>query len=242
MSAPWFYCPDLSSPLTQLSQAEAAHARGPLRLRDGSQVVCFDGRGRVADGVLQIAGQSKSDAVTVKIDEPRPVDFPWPVKLTLAFALPKQSRQDFLFEKCTELGVWAFQPLICERSVVRPRPERLGKWQRTTIEAAKQCHRVYLPELAKPATITEILTRADQFDALLLASLEEKGQTLVNHLNKSPSIRSVLAAIGPEGGLTADEQAALRAAGFVPVSLGPSVLRIETAATAVAAIIGAHHG
>jgi len=222
-----------------LPDREARHARLSRRLSAGDEVMLFDGRGREARGVL---ADTTGGRVEVRVGEivqrPRPSP-----ALTLAVALPKGPRQDTLIEKCTELGVARIQPLLTQRSVASASDNKLDKWRRTTIEAAKQSGQCWLPELCPPRGLTEVLAEPAAAEVLLAAT--QSGPTVVPILDVLEHIRAaeaVRAFIGPEGGWTDDEVAALTTAGAKCVSLGPHVLRIETAAIAVGAICHAITG
>src|SRR5688572_14025361 len=129
-----FYSPMLSPGTVRLSESESRHSACARRLSVGDTVVLFDGQGHEAIG--QIASAARKDVeVTVEQITERPRPKP---ALTLAVALPKGPRQDFLIEKLTELGIQALQPIVTERSIAEATPNRIRKWQRTAIEAAKQ--------------------------------------------------------------------------------------------------------
>lgn len=221
----------------ELPPEEARHAVGSRRLSAGDAIRVFDGFGHSAVG--EIVSASKP-SVKVRIGEviftPRPVP-----ALTLAVAMPKGSRQDDLIARCTELGTAAIMPLATERSVAGVSDHKRDRWRRTTIEAAKQSGQCWLPELAEPATLPQVLTDAPRYDLVLAAMLPQDGDAagIQGILERVRGAEKLLATIGPEGGWSPAEAQALLAAGAVPVSLGPNVLRIETAATALASFVHA---
>jgi 16S rRNA (uracil1498-N3)-methyltransferase len=154
-------------------------------------------------------------------------------RLTLATAVPKGERFDWLVEKATELGVARLVPIVTERSVVEPRLTKLGRLHRLIVEASKQCGRNTLMQLDPPVRWTN------------WAATEKSGLRLLAHPGSAPLAASgkpgrsdgVTLAIGPEGGFTEREIDAARAAGWRLVGLGPTLLRVETAALAGAATL-----
>lgn len=221
----------------RLSEQESRHARLARRLSAGDEIVVFDGRGHEATGTIVAASRGSVEiAVNEVVVRGRPAP-----ELTLAVAMPKGPRQDVLIEKCTELGVAAIQPLIAERSVAEVSDHKRDKWRRTTIEAAKQSGQCWLPELPAPASLADCLKRAGSFELVLAAMLprDREPAPIADLIDRLRSSRTVLALIGPEGGWTPAEADAMIAAGAIPVSLGPNVLRIETAAIGMAAVLHA---
>ncbi|MBI4579420.1 MAG: 16S rRNA (uracil(1498)-N(3))-methyltransferase [Planctomycetes bacterium] len=229
----------VSRPVIGLSEPEARHALASRRLSVGDAVVVFDGRGHEASAAIITAARGH---VEVRVDEIRTRPRPLPT-LTLAVAMPKGPRQDQLIEKCTELGVAAIQPILTERSVAGVSDHKREKWRRTTIEAAKQSGRCWLPELLRPVPLHEIVGGLSRYDVAVAAMLPDDGgaEPITDWIGRLSGRRSILAFVGPEGGWAPAEAQALLAAGVQPISLGPNVLRIETAAIAVAAIVHAWH-
>lgn len=224
-----FYVEHVVSGQIPLSADESRHAGGSRRLSAGDELTVFDGAGREAVGRILSSGR---DGVRVEVRDVRYRSRPTPA-LTLAVALPKGPRQDTLIEKCTELGVACIRPLETERSVSSASEHRLSKWQRTSIEAAKQSGQCWVPDLHPAVSIGEVLEAASDYDLMLVADVAG------GPLPDLSGVRCVLALVGPEGGWTDAERAQLLAAGARGISLGPNILRIETAAIALAAIIHA---
>jgi 16S rRNA (uracil1498-N3)-methyltransferase len=139
--------------------------------------------------------------------------------------------------RCTELGVWAFWPVIARRSVTRPDAAAVDKWARRAIEAAKQSQRAFVPTFEPPRLITACLDRSNEFDALVMAHRTHPGKGWADFLKNHPDKLSILVFVGPEGGWSDEEVGACLAAGAHPVCLGPTVLRTETAAIAVCAAV-----
>lgn len=217
---------------------EARHLARVLRARVGDEVVLFDGRGRAWRARVARIGRDTVELDTVSGDgtegdtdaarEPPPAGS----RLTLAVALPKGERQKWLVEKLTELGVARLVPLATARGVAEATASAAARLERQVIEACKQCGRDTLMEVAAGRPL-----------AGLLAETPPGARVVIAHPHATPldaaAVRDgateVIALIGPEGGFTADELAAADRAGAVRVSLGPHVLRVETAAIALAA-------
>jgi 16S rRNA (uracil1498-N3)-methyltransferase len=151
-------------------------------------------------------------------------------RLEVATSLPKGDRAQFLLEKLTELGVTTYVPLITRRSTVQPRFERVAKLERYVIEASKQCGRNVLMRVAAPINWMEYCTQNDLPVCRRLA--HPSGPPWEPLLGQDLAV-----AIGPEGGFTNDEVEAGQRAGWQPINLGARILRIETAALALAAVV-----
>jgi len=216
--------------------AGAARHVQVLRLQPGDPIVLFDGLGGEWDAqVTQIA----RNAVAVRVGVHRAVDRELPLHVTLALGVPANERMDALVEKATELGVAAIQPLMCERSVLRLAGERADKkvahWQAVALAACEQCGRTRVPRIAPVLPLAAWLPVAQATAARWLLSLREDASPRVA---PATSAASVVALSGPEGGLSAAEEDAARAAGYLPVTLGPRVLRADTAPLALLAQLG----
>jgi 16S rRNA (uracil1498-N3)-methyltransferase len=212
-----------------LDGPEAQHLAHVRRFGAGELVALFNGDGK--EYVAEIAAVEKKQVTlnVVRIEQPRRE---LPFELHVGAALPKGDRGDFLIEKLTELGVTDFTPLLTSRSVVQPKPTRVEKLHRAVIEASKQCGRNRLMRVHPPARVEEWPR---------LASLPPR--RWIAHFDGMPLPRpaeitdGVAVAVGPEGGFTQEELTAAGQCGFERVALGPCVLRVETAALALAAFI-----
>jgi 16S rRNA (uracil1498-N3)-methyltransferase len=213
-----------------------------LRLQPGAEVTLFNGLGGEWGAVVVQMGRSE---VSVRINAPQLLthgqsrELALPV--TLALGMPTNERMDTVIEKATELGVQTIQPLMCERSVLRLTTERAQKkvahWQAVAVAACEQSGRTSIPHVNPVRTLTEWLREpAVQGQACWILSLSSDAQTL-NAIAASSGQTGVVCLSGPEGGLSAGEELAARAAGFIPVSLGPRVLRADTAPLAVLAYL-----
>lgn len=237
MSLPRFHLPPAawSSPHLTLSGDEAQHCSRVMRKQPGDTIEIFDGAGRVA--VCDIVHVSKSEVQTRISSETR-VE-PFQTAIHLLPALIKAEPFEWLLEKAVELGAASIQPVVTERTVIHldaaQMEKKLAKWRRHMIESAKQCHTPFVPELKAPVVFADSLKVAADFK--LIPALSEHTHTLKQVLpGAKPSSVAVL--IGPEGDFTVEEEAQAFKAGFMPITLGPLVLRAETAAIAMLAILG----
>ena len=233
MAVPRFHHPNVAAGPATLSKRESHHACTVLRCRVGDRVLLFDGDGREAVATLT---QVRGSAATVNIESVTEYPFDQWIRLTLAVAMPRKSRQPFLIEKCTELGVWSIWPMVSKRSVVKPGGDQTQRWLRTAIEAVKQSERRWLPRIETPQSFRATLERIDDFDAAIVTDARESFASIAEVLRERAAASRVLVWIGPEGGLSPDEVASAIDAGAVGARIGSHVLRVETAAITVAAL------
>ncbi len=231
-----FFVESLAGGRIALSAGEAHHALHVLRLRAGAMVEVFDGAGGVAVGAFLPTGRK---AAAVEVTERRPAGARPGPAVELAFAVPKGRRLDWLIEKATELGAAALQPVIFERSVAGPAPSAGAppRWRSTCIAAARQCRADFLPEIRAAAALTDYLAGATAAVRMLGDRAGEIGPA--DALADRPAGGDVAVLVGPEGGLTDAERKAAIEAGFVPVRLGRLILRTDTAAVALLAVVAA---
>jgi 16S rRNA (uracil1498-N3)-methyltransferase len=226
----------------RLDGEEARHATQVLRLRPGDAATVLDGAGGEMRCVLAEATR-REVTLTVKerITHPTPA-----VAVTLFQSVPKGKTMEWIVEKATELGAAAIVPVLTARTVVRVDEEdaaaKRSRWERTAIEAVKQCGNPWLPRLTSPVTLPEALALAPDADLKLVASLEPGARRAGRYLEEfrvraGRQPRHIAVWIGPEGDFTPAEYAALAAEGAQPLSLGGLVLRCETAAIAALAIL-----
>lgn len=214
----------------QLEHAEAKHAR-VRRLRSSEAVALFDGAGNSWLASVENAGAKQASVRVTEALRFRAAESP--LDLTLAAAVLKTDRFDWLVEKATELGITTIQPVITRRSLARPSPGRRRRWQQIALAAAKQCGRSALPGIEPPAELNEVI--GGEGCRLLLC--EDGGEMGFAALAKrSPRLDKVKLIVGPEGGFAAEEIDAARSAGCLAVGLGTRILRSETAGIAAAAL------
>ena len=221
-----------------LDEAEGRHAVEVLRLRVGDAATMFDGAGREATVRLVSAGKRlvEGELVSERRTERAPV------QVTLVQALPKGKLVEWIFEKATELGVSRIVPLLTERTVVHlegaERERKREKWERSVVEACKQCGQNWLPRVEAPVTISALLQRP-RMEGLFVGSLHA-GAVPFKEALAAPLGGEAGAVVGPEGDFSPDEMERLVAWGARPVSLGRIVLRVETAAMYMLSVISHH--
>jgi 16S rRNA (uracil1498-N3)-methyltransferase len=225
---------DLAANTVTLTGPEGRHAAVVRRLRPGERADVSDGAGTLAEGVVTAVGK---DSVTVAIQAIHPVPYPAP-RITVVQALPKGDRGELAVELMTEVGVDAVIAWSAERCVTRWHGDRgtraLGKWQSTAREAAKQSRRAWLPELTGPATLSDITKRVSAATQAIVLEAAAPARLATLPL---PGEGGIVLIVGPEGGISPAERAALATAGAAEARLGPTVLRTSTAGAAAAAIL-----
>jgi 16S rRNA (uracil1498-N3)-methyltransferase len=214
------------------------HIARVLRLGAGDRITVLDGRGALYEAVIERAGK---DEVLCAIEKRSKVDSASSLRLTLVQGIPKGDKMDLIVQKGAELGVSRVIPLISQRVVVKLEGDKSGKkrerWQRIALEAAKQCRRPDIPEVEEPAGWDQVLANLPGEALALMPWEEENALSLREVLMGNTPKEDVFVFIGPEGGFTAGEVERARARGVRPVTLGPRILRTETAGLAVVAII-----
>jgi 16S rRNA (uracil1498-N3)-methyltransferase len=248
VSQRFFVSEPIFGPRVALGGDEGLHLARVMRARSGDVVTLFDGGGAEFEARVVKVGRS---VVELEILQRRDIDRESPVVVTLGAALPKGDRQRFLIEKAVELGVAILVPLETERGVAQPTTSALERLRRAVIEASKQCGRNRLMEVAPATPVADYLESADRGAMRLIGHPAGKplgeitgsgvfcGQVgdKVDDASaaKDSRPRRVFLAVGPEGGFTDGEVSRGAAAGWQSVSLGPRILRVETAALALAA-------
>ncbi len=237
MSVHRFYTPVERWSLDQLTldEGETHHCRDVLRLTAGSRVVVFNGEGAEAIAEIEVFQASETRLSVIQVTQSEPLR----CAITLAQAIPKGKNMELIVQKATELGVTRIVPLLSERTVMHllegEDGKRIEKWRQVVIEAAKQCGQNWLPTLDPPVSLKRFFSEFDRYEAPLIASLQTDARSFKQVLldfreqhGRRPT--STLMLIGPEGDFTPAESALAKTAGCLPVSLGPIVLRTETAA------------
>lgn len=208
-----------------------------LRLKTGSFISVYDGRGKAC--LARIDDIEKNKVGCAVIEEfsaaPEPL-----IRITLVQGLPKGDKMETIIQKCTELGVSEFIPLNCQRSIVKIIREKVAgkvsRWQKVALEASRQCRRSVVPKVKEPKELKEVLNSLPEGALSLLFWEKEDKYSLKDCLRAASSI-NIFLFIGPEGGFTAEEVELAKEFGAIPVSLGPRILRTETAGPAVTSII-----
>jgi 16S rRNA (uracil1498-N3)-methyltransferase len=231
---PRFYIPPHAWKPDQLAldAAETHHALDVLRMKAGDRATVFNGQG--AEATVEIATVEKGKVALRKLTMGKSA--PVVCALTLAQAIPKGKNMDLIVEKATELGAAAIVPLLSERTIVKAEEgeavAKRDKWQRVAIEAAKQCGQNWVPVVATPQTPKEFFQAGEKFDLMLIASLQPDSRGLKQVLADlgAKKLGRVLILVGPEGDFTPAEINLAKNSGCQPITLGPIILRTETAA------------
>jgi len=223
-----------------LAGSEAHHLAHVLRLRPGQLVTLFDGQGKTAEAV--VVGVRRQD-VDLDVQSVRQADR-WESGVTVATAAPKANRLQWLVEKCTELGADRLIPVQWRRSVAGKgsEPDRLGKWRRWAIEACKQSRRPFVPEICETMRLNQLLASLNRYDLCLAGGVNSECVGFDQLAQRVRSAGRILLVVGPEGGFDDGELLAIKRSGATFVKLGRTVLRTETAATALLAATVAIRG
>lgn len=220
-----------------LPEGAARHVALVLRLREGARLTLFDGAGLEADATLSEVGRKR---VVATVESVRQGGGESPLAVHLGQAISKGDRMDYAIQKAVELGVAAITPLYVEHGDVRLRGEREAKkvahWQGVATSACEQCGRATVPPVHPPQTLTAWLSARDEALRLVLHPATD------DRWRQHAAIDSAALLIGPEGGLSDAEIEAARRADFLPLTLGPRILRTETAPVVALTLLQHHFG
>lgn len=235
---PRFYCPQPLAAGATIDLPDAvAHHLHVVRLQPGAALTLFDGSGGQYRATLLEAGKKRASATVDAFDD---IDVELPYSVTLAQGLPEGSKMDWIVEKAVELGVAAVQPLAAQRSVVRLAGERLEKrqahWQGVIASASEQSGRNRLAALLPLAEFRRWID-APPVTPQPRILLSPRGTQSLAGWAQANAPQPLTLLVGPEGGFSLDEEDAAIAAGALPLSMGPRVLRTETAALAAMAML-----
>jgi len=220
--------------LPNITGSDVHHIKNVLRLKPGETIELCDGLGKVYQAkILDVDNNQVNCQIVSEIQtKAEPI-----VKVTLAQCLPKSKKMDLIIQKTTELGVTKIIPVLAERSVSKA--DKISRWQKIAREAAEQSGRAIIPEVAETTSLKQLLAQAKNFDlALIPWELEKENNLKKVLLNKTP--KSILVAIGPEGGFSQNEIQQAKEAGFVTITLGSRILRTETAGFSLLAALNYH--
>ena len=218
-----------------LSGPEAHHARDVLRMKRGERAVVFNGRGR--EITAEIVDLARDEIRLRKLHETETP--PLRCRITLAQAIPKGKNMELIVQKVVEIGASEIAPLISERTIVdlgaKEAEQKQAKWRQIAIEAAKQCGQNWLPQVHSPRKLKDFFSQQSAFDLRLIGSLQPDAihlkKILADYASEHRQLpASVLMLIGPEGDFTPAELALAKGHGCLPITLGPIILRVETAA------------
>ncbi|MHC4387616.1 MAG: 16S rRNA (uracil(1498)-N(3))-methyltransferase [Planctomycetota bacterium] len=214
--------------------------RDVLRMRPGDSIIVLDNRGWEYEVVLNSVGKSE---IRGQVKAKREASGEPTAQITLHQSLLKQDKFEWILQKCTEVGVRRFVPLITQRGVIRTpdalSSKKLNRWRHIIIEAAEQSGRGLIPELAPPLDFEEAAVGLGSFDCSIIASPQTQGTGIQKALQggdkRAPSNVALL--VGSEGGFTQEEMDSARTHGAIAISLGRRILRAETAAVVAASLV-----
>ena len=221
---------EVSAHRAALTGEHANHLVRVLRARRGQE---FD---IVADGVVYSARVDKVSENRVEFELGGEISGATPAPVTMLLSIFKFDRMEWAIEKCTELGVAKIVPVIARRTgahLAAASPKRVERWRRIAVEASQQSRRASQPEISQPIRLEEVL-EIPGASRIVLA--ESETYSMLGELVASNSSQEVVLAVGPEGGWTAEELDTFNREGWAPASLGPTILRAETAAIVAAAV------
>ena len=213
--------------------AEARHIAKVMRAKIGDRLELFDGTGVLAESVIEgIAGKK----IVLKILQIIKAEPRVEKRIIIAASIAKGERFNWLISKCTELGVDKIVPVIFQRTVKQPKNKKIvDRWNSLAISSAKQCKRLHLPKIVTPIQFKDAIEELKSTGQILFGSCDKDSQTADSFELNSDTI----VFIGPEGGMTKAEEELLGNSGAKPVSVCDTILRVETAAVAFAAILAA---
>jgi 16S rRNA (uracil1498-N3)-methyltransferase len=221
---------------------DVKHIYKVLRLSTGEKVNINDCEGKEYLGQIEEVNKSK---VVVSLIEELPVNNESPVDIYLYQGLPKSSKMDLIVQKATELGVKVITPVITERVVVKSEIgefRKVDRWNRIALEACKQCKRTFIPRINTPIEFEELLSELETMDLIVVPYENENGFGIKNLIGEVKNqakneVKNIAIIIGPEGGFEDAEIQRLKAAGAYIVTLGPRILRTETAGFVCASLL-----
>jgi 16S rRNA (uracil1498-N3)-methyltransferase len=226
---------NLRENLVALSAEDAAHALRVLRLQRGDEIAVCDNEDWEYSATVAETGKNQ---VTVRLGAGRPLGAEPQTKITLYQGVPKAGKMEYLVQKGTEIGISCFVPVFFGRCVVKPgNKDKASRYERVAYEAAKQAHRGRIPRVGEAMRYEKMLEELGRHQLVLAAWEEEKARSVREALTAAPHAKDIAVVIGPEGGLEPHETQAMKEAGARVITLGPRILRTETAGAVLAAMI-----
>ncbi len=215
---------ELEKEMATLPPEESHHLARVLRVQPGQEIILFDGRGGVAEAVIETVSKTAVEArVSKRWTVPPPA-----VQIDLIQAVPKPDRWELVLQKAVELGVSNIRPVLTQHTEFKPNPKKQERWGKMVLNAVQQCEVRWLPTLHPLEKIGAVFPCFEEYDLVLIGSLYD-GATPFRKISMAGK-KKVALLIGPEGDFTPEEVSAAVAAGAIPVSFGTRILRTETAA------------
>lgn len=236
---PRFFAPkeNIKENLIYIDGQEARHILNAMRLKENDKVIVFDGTGKEYTGFIK---QAKPKSVTVEIISTKTPKVDTLPEITLAQAVPKKEKMDYIVEKATELGVHTVIPIISERTIVRLEEDKANnkaaRWKKIAKETAKQCGRTKVPEIKDVKKFYNAIDDINNFDLALLACLAEDTISLKDAISDFATGKIIIF-IGPEGDFTPEEIKMAKVTSCKFVSLGNRTLKSDTAGVYVLSVL-----
>ena len=216
-----------------LKESDIHHIKKVMRMKIGDKIEV------IYNKINYLCEIDNLDSFNIKILEIQDEDNEMDLDVTIAIGLVKEQKMDLILQKLTELGIKKIIPLKMERSIVKlddnKYKKKLERWNSICKEASEQSHRNIIPEITNQMTISELL-KLDYDDKYVCSTIEEDN-LLVNYIEKISKCDRIIFVIGPEGGISSNEEEKLITNGYIPVSFGNRILRVETAAIFIASIL-----
>lgn len=232
----YVYPEDVKEKFLILNAVEAKHAFSVLRLKKNEKILVFDGKGKEYIGIIKSLAKKQGEIRIEKVIQHKPQK----VKVTLAAAIPKQSKFEAIVDKATQLGVSRIIPLVTNRTIVKitndKAEEKVKRWREIAVQTAKQCGCVFLPEITEIVNFETVLANTAGYNFKIIPCLSKNTISIKDLLEKQ-NAKDTVVFIGPEGDFDSREIALAEKAGAIAVSLGKNVLRCETAAVNVLSIL-----
>ncbi|MBN2516261.1 MAG: 16S rRNA (uracil(1498)-N(3))-methyltransferase [Deltaproteobacteria bacterium] len=241
MTIPRIYFPRMSEDetLVELEGENLKYIKNVLRLKEGDPVILFDGsRYEYSTIIRTYTARNASLEITGKQNIQHPA-----TNITLAQSLAKSTKMDFIVQKATELGVTRLIPFVSSRSIPKLSEnkisDRVSRWRKIAVEASRQCKRVSIPEITNIISFDEMLKQADKDDVRIIFWEEEskRGLKTILHDKKWKDANHFFLVVGPEGGFSKEEVERASGNSFISATLGNYILRTETAALTILAIV-----
>ncbi len=242
-----FFVPhiDISKKESTISDPiQAHHIKDVLRFKQKDKIQIFDADANEYECLIKSLDSKRIVVTDLKLIKTR-VKENMPINITLACAIPKKGKFDYIVEKSTELGVDSIIPMITERSIIKldrlASDNKLARWQRIAIEASKQCARLDVPKIENPKRFDDIIRQSGEFDALLLPNLSSRERSpIIRVTDELGAKRNILLLIGPEGDFSEKELTLAATKNATMLTLGETVLKVETAAIVCVAFLCLH--
>ncbi|AZO95003.1 16S rRNA (uracil(1498)-N(3))-methyltransferase [Halocella sp. SP3-1] len=230
---------DIDGSVVRITGSDFNHLSHSLRLAPEDKIIVSNGDGW--DYLVELQNFSDQSVKGRIINKEKNRSEP-SLDITIAQAIPKKTNMDYIIQKCTELGVKNFIPLDTTRTIVklkgRKEEKRVNRWQKIAREAAKQAGRGMIPTVARVHKLRDLVKYKDKYNLIIIPWEEEKSCSLINLKDKIRAVdKRVLIIIGPEGGFSAEEVASITKIGGISITLGPRILRTETAGLVTATVV-----